>query len=142
MADVDDLDNEDELQKEIMRELKKKQQVVEPPSLRDLQDAVDDFGNLLVGKGERILMERSVFLKGKWSWLDTCEYEVLDWDNESGRLKLWNTSQNQFSLTNYKGYKERGIVMKIPGKYIPGVKKASKKDAEYKGIAPKKRRSG
>lgn len=142
MADVDSLDNEDELQKEIMKELKKKKPVVEAPSLRELQDAVDDFGNLLVGKGERIIMERSVYLKDRWSWLDTCEYEVLDWDIETGRLKLWNTSQNQFTLTNYKGHKDRGIVMKIPGKYIAGVKKASKKDSEYKGVAPKKRRSG
>lgn len=140
MADTDDLDNEDELQKQIMQELKKKASIVEPPSLRELEDAVDLYGNLLVGKGERILMERSVFLKGKWSWLDTCEYEVLEFDPESGRLKLWNVGQHQFTLTNYKGYRDRGIVMKIPGKYVAGLKRTSKKNEDYVGIAPKKRR--
>jgi len=131
--DSDDIDSFLELSEKDQKRIESK------PNIDDLEDAVIENPNgsyhFVPSVGTQVVIDRtSVMLPGN-PWLDTRIYKVIDVNQTTGDLKLYNEDLRQYALSNFIVGKKNGFSFKIPAKKgIAGVKKRRGK----RGVAPKK----
>lgn len=136
---LDDVDDPNDIDSFLELSEKDQKRIESKPNIDDLEDAVienpDGSYHFVPGVGMQVVIDRtSVMLPGN-PWLDTRIYKVLDVNQTTGDLKLYNDDLRQHALSNFIEGKKNGFSFKIPAKKgVTGVKKRRGK----RGIAPKK----
>lgn len=111
------VEDEDEIAREDPR-IREQKRLLKKPSIDHLVDAVATLedGSLIFipDVRERVIIERTASMLSNRPWLDTRIYTVLQIDDETGNLKLWDDEFRQFAYSNFiTGTRDHGYRFRL-----------------------------
>lgn len=83
------------------------------PDISNLPNAIDVFGQPAFTVGDKIVIERYAHILPGQPYLDTKSYKVLEVDDVTGDMRLYDETLSQFAMENWKIGTKRGNVYKL-----------------------------